>query len=313
MLAGEYAVLKGGSALASTVSCRMRLEFLPTDEDLCLESAWWGETRSPASHPHDPGMRLLCDIIANQELHHGRFIVDQSLHPSMGVGSSSALRLGMALILYALKNEELREPERWDAARLAHDWQNAAQAGVSSGYDIVTQLRGGLVCLQPGAEWPGVVIASRQHQTWLNAFVHPVVSGKGAVTADLAPRMAQYLSNDGHWDTWCEASEKLVSHLSEAITTNQFGDRLITEVATWRDLMATSPARHSMHDDLRKIHDCDKKWTFKTTGAGGDDALLVFAEPLYFRDTLEPQLMKLGLRDPGFRFSTDRAEYQRDG
>jgi mevalonate kinase len=288
----------------------MHIAWNANGDEIAVTSALWNERRRLATHPHDPALIAAQSVCQTYRLSSGEFTLDAELDPATGVGSSSAMRLGMALCAAQQAQKLRNDAERWEAARVAFDLQAAAQSGVASGYDIATQLIGGLVCMQrsEALDWPGVVIATRQHDAWLNHYVHPIRCGKGAATADLAPRMASFLAQGDAWETWCKRSEELVAHLSEAIVTNHFDHSLRQRIAGWRDLMAQSPARHSLDSELRTLPGCDESWTFKTTGAGGDDAVLIFAETDEFQTRLLPRLRSLGMTPADFHFSSQRAE-----
>ena len=159
MLAGEYAVLYGGDALAFTVDRLMEISVSRHPERFCLMSNLWqqpvifgGET-PPEQAASDPFIETVLLGAQKCGLDGATVDVRSALMTRFGIGSSSALRLGVLLALRGLDAEEgyFSESPReahWEQASLALELQKRQQQA-ASGYDIATQLIGGLVRFSP--------------------------------------------------------------------------------------------------------------------------------------------------------------------
>ncbi|RZA16785.1 MAG: hypothetical protein EOP10_23960, partial [Proteobacteria bacterium] len=144
MLAGEYAVLKGGRSLSSAVDAFLTLTIEPSEQKgVWVESNLWPEPRLLTPQPQN---EPLLDSLQRLLSHNVRVSVTSELDVSYGLGSSSAIRLAAHLATHAFEQKtiNLSFDERWQAAREAWHAQRTQQ-GFASGYDLVTQLQGGYV------------------------------------------------------------------------------------------------------------------------------------------------------------------------
>ena len=206
-----------------------------------------------------------------------------------GMGSSSALRLGAFSAL-------CRERE---AKTLVRDWKSSQQIaraaykrqledqGAASGYDIITQLHGGLVVMEAKKDlWPGPYSApSVDSSDW----VHVLVGGKGAPTEQQMGSTTKWLKDQGLWDELKEASEELVDEMLaffKAPSAVPF-KKLLERISTHRKIFRDSPKfPKKLSSFLEAQHGFEENWTYKTTGAGGEDAVLLFGK----KEDLEPLL-----------------------
>lgn len=269
MLAGEYAVLKGARSLSAAVDAYLHLEIEPSEnEGVWVESNLWPEPKLLTPAPHN---EPLLDSLQKLGSHNARVRVRSELDLSFGLGSSSAVRLAahLGVQAFARKNPQLSYDDRQDAAREAWHRQRAEQ-GFASGYDLVTQLHGGLVLWQPDYEnWPGSL---RSHYpAWLSDFVHPYVGGKGAPTASVGGGVKAYLESEGLWPRLIAESEALIDAFWDFSP-----EKIFHAVSAHRALFEKAPFYpENLRNLLASLRDFDRSWSFKTTGAGGEDAILL--------------------------------------
>ena len=295
MLAGEYAVLYGGEALAFTVDRFMEVSASPHPERFCLISNLWQEPlifdgENPPSHLlMDPFVETVLSGAQLCSIRGATVDVRSQLSTQFGIGSSSALRLGVLLALRGLDAdksyfEEVPTQRHWELARLAHDLQRRQQQA-ASGYDIATQLAGGLVHFCPGRGEdlnPHSVSTRACTAKRLDAFVEFWVGGAGAPTALVVKDTVRFLERHA-----------LVQRVMEnsALLVNQFlamcaGDaskaqlaELIRLCVAQREIFEESPHfPRRFFDILKQIPGFDRSFTVKTTGAGGEDALMLIGD-----------------------------------
>jgi mevalonate kinase len=308
MLAGEYAILHGGECIACTVDRFMTISIDKAEQDeFILASNMW---REPLSVVPGVFQNQNNDLFADTVLHaHHRLglkgakiTIDSALDCSFGIGSSSALRLGVLLGLKALaKHErqetaELSDAEKWQAAREACLLQRKQQQQ-ASGYDIATQLLGGLVKMKPvpGA-WPGRVATQPVQADRLGALLQIWVGGKGNKTAAMVPMVHSWLDENRLVPDLMEVNSRLVAAFSRALSDQreaQDESLLIQAACAQRQLFERSPGfPTALFDKFKTIPGFDSLFTVKTTGAGGEDALLIVGDK---RHTFEARTLLTSL------------------
>jgi mevalonate kinase len=308
MLAGEYAVLRGERAFTATVGRRLRVRArdgrsdgvldgsVTVSSDLWLtprrvrpETAVEALVKEPLLHAVAAGRELtgLGDVTV---------AVDSELNPRWGVGSSSALRLGVLLAMDVLAEsrkalatgeetdggDEAGRP--WRLAREALRLQRLAQGGVASGYDIAAQVAGGFTVFEDDgksaeAPWPRTLESyGAEATTALAPLLHVYVGGKGAATGATTAATIAWLDEGTRWDELKKTSRALIDAFLAVVRRpgEPATKALITATAASRRVMAESPAAPAeLLAKLAAVDGCDETWSFKTTGAGGEDALLV--------------------------------------
>jgi hypothetical protein len=269
MLAGEYAVLSGGYALASAVDAFLSLNLESTAESgvWVASNLWPTPRRLTAQRQGEPLLDSLQDLQSSS----AHVSVASDLNVAHGLGSSSAVRLAAHLAIDAFEKQktDLSSIERWNAARAA--WQaQKIQQGFASGYDFVTQLQGGCVLWAPDFErWPGRV--DPYDLDWLKDHVHPYVGGKGAPTGIVGGSIRSYLDEGNLWPKLLSASNTLVG----AFTSRSL-DAVIAANSRHRALFEPAPFYpQKIYKLLASLPEFDRSWSFKTTGAGGEDAILL--------------------------------------
>lgn len=306
MLAGEYAVLRGGTAMACTISSNMLItarasasQSWEATSDLFEKKVVLDDQPSRADHSQEPLIQVLSHLrttYPNQRLHLG---IQSHLNVSYGVGSSSALRYGCLLAANAYASgHSLSVNESWDVARTAFELQQHAQ-NFASGYDIATQCKGGLTVMRNyggPAQWPGLIAHIASGPARLNQFSLVLVGGTGAPTTSLTASTLSWLDKHRQWDHLLDVSEDLVDAWTSLMTSER-GDtqvpNLVRAIIKHRNFFTDSPAAgNSLMSTLRQLPDFDDTWTCKTTGAGGEDALLLVGPIEVLRKvavTLAPQ------------------------
>jgi mevalonate kinase len=289
MLAGEYAVLEGARAVATSLARFMHVECYRHEEATIIESDFFTQPITlenvPAELIDNPLVELVRWAAEHWRLPAFQIKVASEFAVTDGFGSSSALRLGVLAALWRQFPNHLTDfttltgtsERRWHIPRLAWQIQREAQ-GFASGYDILTQWSGGLLVWQPNyQDWPGEVqITTAPKLDWLQIFR----GGRGAPTKEIAGSTRQWLQDQQLNAPFVSTSERLVSALQSSITAAHPTANLYQAVGDVRRLLAKSP--HYPHDLLQSLVDlpgCDSSWSFKTSGAGGEDAILLFGPP----------------------------------
>lgn len=238
--------------------------------------------------------------------------VDRALEVSFGLGSSSALALACFSALTALAHERAHErtDRAWDEGSddvLTPCYDLVARTNrlgepLASGYDLITQWEGGLVLATPFDDqfgrWPyrRQRVAAGQN---LTEQLHVWVGGKGAPTTKIvggvlanlklgyepgkarpaSRRTADLWPPGGDWLSFCDLSDRLVEQLHSFLQGDE--DRpsllLMTLVKMHRQHLHSvqPPEFQPLLEKLARVSGCDEDFTFKTTGAGGEDALLL--------------------------------------
>ena len=301
MLAGEYSVLDGGAALAVAVARSLTVDVAWASEGAAdyigcvVHSELWPQPgfvsvgSVAADYPTQPLLAAVAHALDLFHLPATRVSVQSELTVSYGIGSSSALRLG---VLMAFSAASLRRQGRaqtaadgWFCASEALRLQRQAQTQ-ASGYDLATQLSGGLCRFKSGpdlAHWPeSIERASDSVLARLSTLVRVYVGGAGAATTPLLLSTLTWLRETAQMPRLHALSEALQSAFTDALATPQ-QESLVAALAAacgqHRQLFSAAPAfPTALARDLGVLAGCDSSWSFKTTGAGGEDAVLVIGE-----------------------------------
>ena len=115
MLAGEYAVLKGGHSLAASLTSGMTvdIEWDPTAASWEIHSDIWSAPKY-VNDDHTPQTDMLCRAVQfaakKTGMHGGKVSVLSKIAIEHGIGSSSALRLGICAAFFCLHKSEKTTP-----------------------------------------------------------------------------------------------------------------------------------------------------------------------------------------------------------
>ena len=292
MLSGEYSVLGGGRSLAFTVDKRLQVSVETQALGVSVHSELWSEAKNlhlTDTAPENPLLNSVHWAMKNWGIDCCRVEVRSHINVSDGLGSSSAVRLAS---LAALSRYAGRDDQLWDLARLA--WQQQKlQQGFASGYDIASQTCGGLVLFEPDYNnWPGQC----QDLGWkrLESIVHVFVGGKGAPTDLVAGSTSQWLKDQGRWDSLNQYADILIDELVAYNDGAANYNSVIEAVANHRRVFEDN-LNFPIHikNDLSSVSGFDKTWSFKTTGAGGEDSILLFGSENEIKDGVK-KLKNLG-------------------
>lgn len=295
MLAGEYAVLKGGRCLAATVDQWLSVTVGPRSDrgqGVKVHSSIWPRpielAQLTASQcAAEPLLQTLEAYHNEAALGDLSIQVDSAIDVKSGFGSSTAVRLAALLALDAWRRGRAEASPQGAAptllARAREVWQlQQKQQNFASGYDVLTQVSGGLMAWQPNYEnWPGEV--QRLPSSGLRRSVQVWIGGAGAPTAALGSKVQSWLAEGRREAELFERSEELVAALRlflEEEGQHAALERLMRANQAHRRILAAAPHYPlELLAKLEKLDGFDVTWTFKTTGAGGEDAVLLIGSP----------------------------------
>lgn len=286
MLAGEYAVLRGGHALAVTIDRSMIVDvtFDPGASKWLIKSNIWDKPRELVdlkSIQTDPLCRAVQAAAKRVNLSGGTVEIASNIEIADGIGSSSALRLGVCAAFQLLKNDrDLSRPSGVSLESVKQAWAlQSENQGMASGYDIATQYVGGLVEFTYHYEENVWTPKWFKHDLeTLKDYVHVFVGGNGAPTSSTLQTTASWLDGGVRFERLIDTSENLVDSFLNAIRWPSIDNfrRLIMCTSAQRAIFAAGPHFPlSVAEALANVPGVDNKWSWKTTGAGGEDALLL--------------------------------------
>lgn len=289
MLAGEYSVLYGGRALAATVKHHMVVTVTDHEKGKCrLTSNLWDDALEVRTdlNPDDgqpPLVSSALSAIKKNQINGATVDVRGNLDPAHGFGSSSALRLGTSIALKTFACGRGADTY-WEEAIDAFRQQKTAQKR-ASGYDIVTQYVGGLTLYTPAARmvdgreaWPGrITTFPKETVRRLNQIFHVFVGGKGAPTTETMGSTTAWLEQENRTAHLVHLSEQLIDAVLTALKSRSGNLSQLTQaVGAHRTFFAQSPAYPPWLDaELAPLAGADESFSWKTTGAGGEDAVLL--------------------------------------
>ena len=291
MLSGEYAVMSGFSSLSLALNkyLTIRIERSFKECSIVTSLLWEGpyffERVEELQDSEDILLSSLYSVLKEKKLGNFDFFITSDFCVSSGFGSSSALRLGVQYALHlfekALNKEELIIPSSraWGLAEKAFQEQKKYQKK-ASGYDFITQKEGGVVLYKPkNSSWPNKLSKLDFCSQRLKRYLHIFIGGSGALTKEVMNKTDAWLSQNQLKEKFFELSEKLSLSFSEFFESKKeiLEKELISLISQHRSLMRHSPFFPSfLEEALKSLDGFDHTWTFKTTGSGGEDALLFF-------------------------------------
>lgn len=294
MLSGEYAVMSGFSSLSLALSQYLTIEIKrSSDGESQISSTIWkrpllfSEVKELESSK-DILLSSIYGALEGRNFPPFHFSIRSDFSVSSGFGSSSALRLGVqyafSLFEKSLREEDLKLSSRssWALAERAFRAQKSYQKK-ASGYDFITQKEGGVLLYKPekNSSWPNAWEKLDLCQDSLKKYLHIFVGGRGAATKEVMNKTDAWLSENNLKENFFELSEKLSASLIRFFEQKKTSveEELVSLLAGHRALMRKSPFFPSaLEKALEPLEGFDKTWTFKTTGSGGEDALLFFGD-----------------------------------
>ena len=318
MLAGEYSVLDGGRALAVALDGELEVRcdaFHETGASgsattiLELHSNLWSEPQTIAvDHgeeisSEDPYIDAAISALSAWASKPAKVIfqVNANLDPTHGAGSSSALRLAvLASAKHIAAGSLINLAELADSAlELQRRGQPAA-----SGYDIAVQSRGGLIEFRKGAT-KSLSLRSEDHLEKLSSFVTVMVGGTGAPTGPTMKLFIDWLMAQAGQADLMQLSEAMVDAWQEFLSApgHTALPMLIQSISAHRAFMSESPVfPQRVAAALENISGLDVTWTWKTTGAGGEDAVLLIGAAGALTEPRQA-LARIGWHQSPFKFT----------
>lgn len=365
MLCGEYDVLFGGTSLSCSTDHGLTVTLSPKDDDkapVSIASSLWPEEILLGDPFNDYSETPLLDAVVQAfrrfdlPLRGYRVSVSSQLEPTHGVGSSSALRLGVSLachLAHTWLSDKTHHVDismskaldftasEWEVVRFAYKLQKSQQKN-ASGYDFVTQYLGGLILFTPPLyangdapltalkTWPASAqsIDDRYPDviSHLNDLVDIYVGGKGAATTGHIKDCMTALHSDQMQQELRKVSQELSTAFQDALTSpiisqsiksavdeqepgvhhlphNDIAD-LCSAMGNHRRFFESLPHFPvKIGEQLGQVPGLDETWSYKTTGAGGEDAILV-AGHRQGRQDVEAVLAGLGWFRAPFKFAS---------
>ncbi len=284
LLAGEYAVLSGHDSLSLAVDRYLEVTItMAATGGWQLQSDLWTKpknllTTSSEEIAREPLLQVAAFAQKHFSLPHVHCHIQSDLDIRFGLGSSSALRLGVLLGAAALVRERADSPisSTLEAAALVYRMQREQQS-FASGYDVLTQALGGLLLWKPDFEnWPGSAW-QRLPLDRISSHLTIMVGGRGAPTAQVGGAVLKALAQSPIQQAYFAASDQLVQSWIQFLERGDVAlPELCQNLGKHRQLFATLPYFPSpVFQALETLPGFDQTWSAKTTGAGGEDALLL--------------------------------------
>jgi mevalonate kinase len=310
MLAGEYSILDGCTSLASSLDLFYTVKVqcnTDPDQPHTIISDLWDEPLEIATSCLDSTSlhaEIAVDYLATAVR---RFPLNSTLTITIGsgwavsdgLGSSSAIGIGILAGCKALSTQSL-SLDSLEILNLARDVQRARQPR-SSGYDLMTQLHGGMISIHPDLINDELRVQPCPESTkeWLNTHLHLYVGGQGAPTSETMQSTSQWLNKKNRNKVLMHLNHSLISALLNPMNNLE---TIIKEFIQLEGFWKTSPNfPHKIWTALGKMTDYGQSWAAKTTGAGGEDAILVISKtPL--------DLTPIGLRPLDVTFGNSRTD-----
>lgn len=323
MLCGEYHVLTcGARALAFALNTYLEVYVrygARARESLTLCSNLWGVPRQiDANTAYDDLLSATVGELMPAGKHRVEEIrVTSQLNPQYGFGSSSALYLALTVIAYLQRrggNLVVSPAKRWQLAGQAFGLQRRKQ-GLASGYDVATQCIGGIVeYCSCGGEWPDrhsvqAFTDADLHRN-LSEVVHLFIGGHGADTAAVMCDTQDWLDSQAR-SLLITTTTALQRAFADTLHDLHNLRTLIAATAQWRRWFSASPHFPTRIDAaLRTISGLDRRWSWKTSGAGGEDALIVIG---YRQDiaSVSARLVALGWQNFDYRVTRHGMQLRR--
>ena len=221
--------------------------------------------------------------------------INSKLSPVFGLGSSSALSL-----LFAAWSSKTRELETIvvKAFDLHNKWQKQ-----SSGYDILSQAQGGLI------EGQGIYqeekFYPRKFQKFESKYLKNIAdfflfagTGRGSDTKKALKQNTLLFKNKSTKDELRKAcSENVTSYknliLDPGSNSYESACYITKEKRQFLGQLNNSP--RELITSIARLRGRDKSWSFKGTGAGGEDLFLFVCE-VDFKEKLSRDLENIGLK-----------------
>lgn len=289
MLSGEYAVLLGEKALALTIDSFMTVTLEESCDFFCIESNHLDPFKFTNSDeiPDRISSEILVKALKKSlKLYNPspfKMSIKSNLNSNLGFGSSSAVTLAAFYSSFLFSkdrnfhNESIDELDSIELVNKSVELQREHQ-GKSSGYDVVTQNYGGLVCFASDT-YPPMRWADKIDQVFSD-FFHIYSGGKGACTKSMILSMTEWLDK-GKKQKLCELSRNLTNSFLEFLLnpSKESLQSLIRNNSLHNGFFRDSHVfLHKIYESLSFLDGFNSSWTFKMTGAGGEDSIILIGE-----------------------------------
>ena len=275
MLCGEYSALNGTSVLSSTVDQFAKITVSKADAPTYYSELWQGPLDELELERNKNQYRPVYDsaLFVKQQLRLDKIQIQlENFWPiSYGFGSSSAIRLGILLAANKLLETPLAEEKIcYEAIML----QRKAQSR-SSGYDTATQFHGGIIEYKPIRDTfvDSTYKYSQEATHRLNSFAKLAISTTGNETAKQINSFTHTLENSNLWPSLNALNAALFATWKQVLTEQASSTKLMPLFAEHRRLCEEIYPQ-PLTEALNQTNQIDESWSYKTTGAGGSDALL---------------------------------------
>lgn len=290
MLSGEYAVMEGGDSLSFALNKYQSLTLEKREEGPSkVVSCLW---EKPLYFSKDSDLDNRTDMLsvslrnALREFPCPPFFlsVRNDFSVQSGFGSSSALRLALytAIFLFSEASQEralsVSPSKFWSVAKKAYGDQLEYQSK-ASGYDLITQKVGSLVLYKRQGPWPESFQKLSPIEESLKYF-HFFVGGSGAPTKKVMKETDLWLIKSGLKQDFYKTTESLTENFHSFLEGKMSCFDMIPKLMKkHRQILSQGPHYPDhIEESLSSLAGFDSKWSFKTTGSGGEDALLFFGK-----------------------------------
>lgn len=294
LLAGEYSILNHKPGLAFALSYYLQV-YLTKRSDSCRritsqlwdhswESSFEAKEKDKSLHSIDPLISVALLAAEKTGIKGFDLKIVSELPIEAGIGSSSALRLGVVSGFFGLKkNYKEKKIDLWEEketiAKIAFEHQKQHQKR-ASGYDIICQLKGGLGRFEINPlEWSTKNYQKLTYHPSLTEHVHLFFGSKGSATSPLLASQTEWLKSNKKEQDFDELNAQMLKSFEDFIADplsekNRMG--LFSCFAHHRSFLSQSPAAidQQLFSEIKVIKGFGVEWEIKTTGAGGQDALL---------------------------------------
>ena len=183
-----------------------------------------------------------------------------------------------------LKKDSLNQENKHHAKNL-HLLQDALEIqlmrqGFASGYDFATQILGQCIIYQKKRSFLLPKIEELKISNKNCKILHLLSGGKGAPTKKVGSETINLLRKHSLHDEFQKTSEELLDYfiltLKEgSLSSPDLREKFFSTIEKHRKVLQKSPYYpHKLHQIISLQKNYNKSWTYKTTGAGGEDALL---------------------------------------
>ena len=292
MLCGEYSVLWGIPSIATTVNTFLdfQMEFLSESimgaYSVLVHSNLWSTPKVVDSTIQtDDCLLEAVQVAANIFSLKGKWQlkVEGNMQVNFGVGSSSAIRLGVFNLIDQLCNQNQNISNTF---RNSLALQRKAQPK-ASGYDLATQLVEGVVEYhQPenkfleSKDFDLEKHVQRLHSDALDSHTFFLIHPDGAPTSSTIASGMGWIAQGDVKKKWNSHQKKMHQkitnlHIDRPLTYSE----LFEAIENFRQFAKDAPIFPGNLFCEESFHELGESWTYKTTGAGGLDSLWVLMNP----------------------------------